>query len=307
MNARVEPAYLFVNSSARLGREGLKEAERALRERSVTLACAIATRGSEDLQKRVREALQQGAKTVIVGGGDGTLRAAVDVLAHTGARLGVIPLGTGNDFARGLGLPRDIRGACEVVATGAPQAIDLGAIRGGERHFLNALSVGFSIAVTQELDGALKRVAGPMAYALASLRALRRVRRFEVTLRFSDRELRREALQVIVGNGRYQGGGRLIAPEAGLTDHRLDTVTLVAPADKGPWRDRVRLLRFAASRGAARHTRAAYVEHVRSTAVEISTQPAQALSLDGELIGATPVTIDLHAGALQVLLPRANR
>ena len=115
---------LVVNVRARRGEEWFERARAGLAERGVELFGAYAVDPAE-LPERVREELARGAERIVVGGGDGSLAAAARVLAGTGAALGVLPLGTANDFARSLHIPDDLEGALRVVARGAERAVDV--------------------------------------------------------------------------------------------------------------------------------------------------------------------------------------
>jgi diacylglycerol kinase (ATP) len=116
--ARFERAALIVNTRARRGREQVARARRLLATLGVSLAVFYAPRGSARLPATVRAALDAGCDLIILGGGDGTVSAAVDLLAHHRAVLGLLPLGTANDFARTLGIPADLDAACAVIARG---------------------------------------------------------------------------------------------------------------------------------------------------------------------------------------------
>src|SRR5688572_23523700 len=122
---RPAPAVLLVNTRARAGRKAFRPVQRALSERGVALSRAWAVAEPEAIAPLVREALADGARLILVGGGDGTLSAAASVLTGTQAVLGVLPLGTGNDFSRSLSIPRRLGAACEVIARGRVKAVDV--------------------------------------------------------------------------------------------------------------------------------------------------------------------------------------
>ena len=183
---------------------------------------------------------------MIVGGGDGSLSAAARVLAGTGAVLGVLPLGTANDFARTLRIPTDLAAASRVIARGRVRRIDLGWT--GRHAFLNAASVGASSELTRRLDDRLKRRAGKLAYPVAGAAAAAQPP-FRVRIGVDGRTEELDALQVVVGNGRYHGGGRLVAPDARVDDHLLDVYVLVASSTPG--RARLRIARPTSRRSPA--------------------------------------------------------
>jgi YegS/Rv2252/BmrU family lipid kinase len=258
----------------------------------------------------VGEALSDGARTVVVGGGDGTISAAAGLLAGTGAVLGVLPLGPANDLARTLHLPDDLDGAARVIAQGRTRAVDVA--YAGERAFLNAASVGFSSALTRRLRGGLKRAAGPLAYPVAGASAAAEGRPFRARVEVDGAVHEQDALQIVVGNGRFHGGGRLIAPRAAIDDRRLDVYVVAAPP--GPsdpprprLRDLARLLGHGVRLLRGRHLEHPDVFHARGRSAEIRTDPPLEIDADGELVGHTPARFRVVPAALSVLAPGGRR
>ncbi|HZJ53383.1 MAG TPA: lipid kinase [Myxococcaceae bacterium] len=293
-------AALLVNARARAGKRAFALARATLEAAGVTLVeCALGAR-SEPLLEVLDRALAAGVRLVVLGGGDGTLHALVPRLVSAGATLGIVPLGTGNDFARSLGIPLDIVHACHVVSGGRTATVDLGVLNG--RPFLNAVSVGITAELTRRLTPASKRVLGPAAYPVASIRAAARFRPFEAEVEVDGTRKSVRALQLVVGNARYQGGGRLIDPEASATDRTLHGYVVVARH-----RDRLRNLLELASVG--RRTRAGtHVEHpgvwsFGGERVRVVTAPVRSLVADGELVGETPVDLAVLPARLRVRVP----
>ncbi|MGC3996813.1 MAG: YegS/Rv2252/BmrU family lipid kinase [Anaeromyxobacter sp.] len=267
---------LLVNAAARRGQALFERAREELVRAGFLLAAAEALDDPEALPERLREALRSGAERVVVGGGDGTQSAAAAVLAGTGVPLGVLPMGTGNDLARGLGLPiHDLRAAARALAAGEVRDIDLAEVNG--RPFLNAAAAGLAAAVTRRLHGGLKRTAGPLAYPVASAVAAAEARPFRVRLGVDGEQGEHEALQVLVGNGRYHGGGHLVAPDARLDDHRLDVYVVEAAAGaegEARLRDLARLARYGARLLRGRHLEDPAVVRRRGRVVVVGDRPA---------------------------------
>lgn len=303
-----ERTVLLVNARARNGDSSFDDAREALRRRGVALAAAHAVEDPEELLSRVRDELASGARRILVGGGDGTLSAAAGVLAGTGAALGVLPLGTANDFARTLHIPFDLDGAARVVARGAVRSVDLG--WAGRRPFLNAASFGVSSDLTRRLDDGLKRRAGKLAYPVAGAAAAASQPPFRVRLEVNGRVVELDALQVVIGNGRYHGGGRLIAPGARLDDHRLDVYVLGAASDTGRaarprrLRDLAALVRYAYLLARGRHLEHPRIFHARTARADVRTDPPLEIDADGELAGQTPAEFRVTPGELRVIAPR---
>lgn len=298
---------LVVNALARSGDEEFEAARAALERRGVALAAAHRVRDASALVRRIRGELRRGSDRVVVGGGDGTLAAAAGVLAGTAATLGVLPLGTANDFARALGIPSDLGRACRVVAQGRVRTVDVAFA--GRRAFLNAASVGVSSEMTRRVNPRLKRRAGALAYPIAGAAAAA-TPPFRARL-VADGTVRHDgwALQVVVGNGRYHGGGRLVAPGARPDDGALDAYVLSAPSGEDPERpgararDLLALARYAALLLRGRHVEHPRVLHLKARRVALRTEPPLDVDADGELAGRTPAAFRVAPAALRVIAP----
>ena len=132
-------------------------------------------------------------------GGDGTINAAASGLVDTGLPLGILPLGTANDLARTLGLPLTLDGAIQVAATGRPRVIDLGEVQ--RLPLLQCRRASASgVDLTRALTGDAKRRWGPIGYAIAGLRVLRRMRPFHVEITIGDRRTMSRTVHLAVGN-----------------------------------------------------------------------------------------------------------
>jgi YegS/Rv2252/BmrU family lipid kinase len=298
---------LVVNSGSRSGGCAPADLVRALGAAGVSVGEVRASSDPEEISAAVREALSRGVRQVVVGGGDGTISLVAGLLAGRDVRLGVVPLGTGNDFARNVHIPLDVEAACRVVGAGRERAVPLGLANG--RVFLNAISFGISSAVTRRLTPELKRHAGPLAYPVAAAAEAIAPSPFRLEMDGDFGRLETNALQVVVGNGRYHGAGTVVAPDAVLGDALLDVYVVEAaagPEDEGvaarvgnAWRlARVGLL---LSRG--RHLEHERVRHSRCTSVRFSCDPPQEVNADGELTSQTPLSCEVRPGALRVLVP----
>lgn len=291
-------AAMVVNARSRTGDEAFERAREWLTELGVPLHAAHRLHDPGRVPETVRAELRDGADLVILGGGDGTISTVVDFLAGSLPALGVLPLGTANDFARTLQIPGDLRQACETIAAGRVVDVDLGLV--GESYFVNVASVGLSVAVTRRLSGRLKRYAGPLAYPMAAARALAGYRPFDARLTFPDADhdpvdLPR-MLQVAVGNGRFYGGGNLVSPAAGIDDHTLDVYGIQA----GRHRDLLGVARYFRS-GQFVHSDS--VAHLTTRRVAVETDPPLRLNVDGEIVGRTPQEFSVARNALHVIVP----
>src|SRR5918997_5036399 len=140
-------AALIVNTRSRSGERVFFEALDRLQELGVPLGVTYAIRDPARLPETVREVLHEGSgyRLLVLGGGDGSVSSVVDFLAHHDVTLGLLPLGTANDFARTLGIPADVEKACETIASGKTVDVDLGLA--GDNYYVNVASVGLSVGV----------------------------------------------------------------------------------------------------------------------------------------------------------------
>src|SRR5215218_9882639 len=198
------PAALIVNTRSRTGERAFFQALDHLQELHVPVGVTYAVRDPARLPETVRETLDEGYGFLILGGGDGTVSSVVDFLADRDTLLGLLPLGTANDFARTLDIPDDIEGACETIANGKVVDVDLGLA--GDNFYVNVASVGLGVEVTRSLSPQLKRHIGPLAYPAAAIKAFFKHEPFTARLSFPDGDHEPvgygRLLQVAVGNGR---------------------------------------------------------------------------------------------------------
>ena len=280
------PVPVILNPYARQGKAGA-DALTALRAEG--LDAHLWEVGAERPGALAERAVREGARLVVVGGGDGTLAEAAAPLVRGGATLGVLPLGTGNTFARNLGLPLDPMGAARVIARGLTARIDVGEVNG--RIFLNSVTLGFSAHVAGALTPDLKRHLGWGAYPLAALRALRsaRVRRYTMTLDGTASSVRTR--QLIAANAKDVAAG-LAVPGADYQDGRLVLLLIpgVRPAD--------------ALRAALRWLRgdpdALVWRPFKTLALGAVSGRRMTVNVDGDLLRATQLEIRAHRTALAV-------
>jgi diacylglycerol kinase (ATP) len=298
MERRFERAALVVNTGARTGRQAYDEARHRLRDLDVPLSDCFPIDDPARLSEVLQHLVDEGVDLAIVGGGDGTMSTAVDHLAHRGIALGVLPLGTANDFARTLQIPSDVGSACETIATGNVVDIDLGKV--GDNHFVNVASLGLSVGVTEALAPRLKRRLGAAAYPIATVTAYRRHAPFTAWLEFpeDDHEPVRidGLLQLAVGNGVYYGGGNVMSPTAGIDDHLLDVYAI----PKGRFRDHVSVARLLRDGSFVEHDT---VLHLTTRSVTVRAEPEQRVNVDGEVVTTTPETFTVDRNALDVVVP----
>lgn len=240
---------------------------------------------------------------VLVAGGDGTMGAALAVVAGTGIPLGLVPTGTGNDLARDLGVPvLDARAAAAAVIEGRRRSIDLARVRieGSERVYSTVFACGFDSRVNERANR-MRWPRGPLRYTLAVLIEFVALRatRMRLTMESADGSTRiidEELLVAAVGNTASYGGGIPICPGARIDDGLLE-VTLVRRAG------RLRLLGVLRRVYAGTHGASAFVEMHRVRAITLRGAGLIGYA-DGERVGPLPARIEAAPAAAVVLTPR---
>jgi diacylglycerol kinase (ATP) len=236
-----------------------------------------------------------GAEVVVVAGGDGSLNHAINVLADrlTDVTFGLVPAGTGNDFARSAGVPDDPEEAARVIARGRVHAFDVGRATGGGvgRLFVNACMGGFPVQVDEAIDEDTKDKLGPLAFWVGGAKAAAHLRRSTVAV---DGIKLADCVAAGVGNGRTCGGGIPVWPGADPSDGVLDACALAAPNAAAA----VKLLMKVR---AGDHEDLDEVRTARGGRMVIDADPPIELNVDGELVGlTTPATFEVW-GTLRLI------
>ncbi|MER7136610.1 diacylglycerol kinase [Streptomyces sp. NPDC006682] len=290
---------LFVNPTAGSGRgaRAAQPAASALRDAGFSVRTVLGE-DADDALRRAREAVAGGTGALITVGGDGMMSLALQAVAGTATPLGAVAVGTGNDFARALGLPiRDPaaagRLAAEALKAGMVRSIDLGRV--GERWFGSVLASGFDSRVNDR-GNRMRWIGGRFKYDLAILAELAAFRPVPYRLRLDDGPVTEvEATLIAVGNGTTYGGGMRICADAVMDDGLLD-VTVVGDCS------RTTLLKVFPKvyRGTHLGHPAVTVHRVSSISLEAAGVTAYA---DGEPLGPLPLDATCVPGAVRVLAP----
>ena len=219
------------SSGRERGPEHLELLATRLRERYDTVDMSVTT-GDGDAERAAALAAEDGCEALFVAGGDGTLNEAMNGLATAGAlgalTVGVIPFGTGNDFASALGIPADAEEALDVLLAGRELPVDLGEVNG--RVFVNVSGGGFIAEVSTAVTPQLKTIAGRLAYLIGGAQALMEFEPVQASITIDEgrSRLNHGLYAFAVCNSRLVGGGRLIAPEAVIDDGLLDICLIEA-------------------------------------------------------------------------------
>lgn len=291
------PLALVVNPTAGRGRAGRAAAEVAdrVRDRSVAVT-VLAGRDAAEAGDLLAAAVADGTRGVLALGGDGMVNLALQAVAGTPVPLGILPAGTGNDFAASLELPGDLRAATDLaldaLATGTRRTVD--AVRSGDRWWGCVLGAGFDSAVTERANR-MTWPRGPRRYDLAILAELRVFRPQPFRIVLDGEPWDTEAMLVAVGNGRSYGAGMRVTPAAQLDDGLLDVMVL-HPVSKP------RFARAFPSVYRGTHVDLPFVSTRRARVVELISDGMVAYA-DGERLGELPVRSEVVPGALHLLAP----
>ena len=252
----------------------------------------------QQARTRAREAVVDGVDTVVVVGGDGMVHLGVNLCAGTTSRLAVVAAGTGNDFARNLGLPvRDPRGAVALLADGRTREIDLGRVThgvAGETWFGGVLGAGFDAVVNARAQR-MTWPRGQMRYNLAVMRELPVFRPIPYAVELDGRRIETRAMLVAVANTTSFGGGMRVCPDADVADGLFDVMivhALSVPA----------FLRVFPKVYSGAHTTHPAVEIHRARRVRLEASGIHSQA-DGESFAELPIDAEVVPGALRVVAP----
>jgi lipid kinase YegS len=253
------------------------------------------TSGKGDARRFVAEAGE--VDLVIAAGGDGTLNEMVHGLMDlpTAARpaVGVVPLGTANDFAKGCGIPLDPDEALALCMEGTAAPVDVG--KANEHWFLNAATIGFGAEITATTPPELKHLLGPAAYAVMGAILATNLHHYRGRLILPDREITGSGPVAIVGNGRQAGGGLQVTPRARVDDGLLDIFTV---------RDIPALALLTAARELQELSPdGEYINYWQTPWAEVHTEEAIPVNLDGEPMQFSSVRYEAVPRAIRFIVP----
>jgi diacylglycerol kinase (ATP) len=257
----------------------------------------IATQQTGDARRAATEAAQRGFDVVIAAGGDGTLNEVADGLAQWERRpiLGIMPLGTTNDVARALGIPRVWEEAINVIVAGHVQAIDVGVMN--KQLFLNVVGGGSLTELTYEAPSKLKTLLGQLAYYIKGFEKLPTLHPTPMRLHAAEMQINEELMLFLVANTRSIGGFHKLLPTALWDDGYLDVLCL----RKCNLADFVRLV-SRVIRGEEVHDE--LLIHFRTKHVEVSSPKPVRLNIDGEYGGDLPCRIHVLPQHLHVFMAK---
>lgn len=290
-------AALVINAQSRRGRQLYEQARTRLVAAGFDLLGAYPVDRPGQLETSLTAAIDLGPDLLVVGGGDGTLSTAARFLAHRDIALGLLPLGTTNNFARTLGIPLSLDRAVRILTDGKVIDVDLGLA--GELPFANHVGIGLSADIMLRTPPRLKRIIGRFAYPATALALLTRHRPLRATVRAAGVAHEFVTHQLYVANGGFHAGRPITA------DADADDRLLVAYAVGGPHRRE--LLRDTVRNAATGHRRTLGEEPFLAVGeLVVETDRPARVEVDGELRGQTPIRIGLAPNALRVMADAAS-
>lgn len=289
-----ETYAIVVNQSARRGGSSKARVQKALRRHATNVLFEKYVKNGNELEAALKEAISIRPTTLIVGGGDGTIALAAGLLtAQKDIMLGVLPLGTANYFARNLGMPISIDKAIKVIAQNHSKVVSLGKVN--DHYFTFMANIGVSVDVAQKTDYRTKRLLGPLAYIKGVVQQMIGHKSFECTLKYGDETHIFNTHELVIMNGNVNQHVTL-APHVKLDDETLVLFSYVKDDARITAHIKNLLLYIL-----GRHRDDIEVREHVVQAAHIATNPKRSISVDGEVIGETPVEVAIVPKAIRVL------
>lgn len=287
---------LIYNPAAGRGRtrRHVVEAEACLRRRGARVDLHAST-SPADLTRVAADSSRRGYDRVVICGGDGSIHYAIREF-DLDSTLGLIPLGSGDDLARVLGIPRSLTHACDVIFDGQTSEIDVATANG--TRYVGVAGLGFDSEVAAFANREVRFLRGAAIYLYAILRVLPRFRPHVVRIS-TERGTRTETIMfAVVGNSRQYGGGIRIVPDARIDDGLLDYCIVHRTS-------RLQLLKTLPRAYTGSHVRKRFVETGRGREFRFESEEPLQVYADGEFVTTTPVDFALAAGKLKVCVTRS--
>ncbi len=253
-----------------------------------------ATDGEGDATTSAAEAIDRGYDMIIAAGGDGTLNEVINGMAGKPERppLGIIPLGTTNDFARALGIPRNWEEACSIITRQMTRVIDLG--QANDKYFINIAGGGSLTELTYEVPSKLKTMIGQLAYYMKGLEKMTRLRPTELRIELDGHGVFHEEFMLfLITNTNSVGGFEKLAPDARIDDGLFDVIML----------KKCNLAEFIRVAGMAlrgEHVNDPLIMYAQTKRVSVTSPDTVQLNLDGEYGGLLPATFQVLPSHLRI-------
>ncbi|RLQ93766.1 diacylglycerol kinase [Falsibacillus albus] len=255
-----------------------------------------ATTCEGDASNAARIAVERKYDLVIAAGGDGTINEVVNGLAEQDFRpkLGIIPVGTTNDFARALHIPRDIMAATDIIVKGDTIPVDIG--RMNDRYFINIAGGGRLTELTYEVPSKLKTMLGQLAYYLKGMEMLPSIRATEVSIEYDGKIFEGEVMLFLVGLTNSVGGFEKLAPDASINDGLFSLLVLKKT-------NLAEFIRIASMALRGDHVKDPNVIYTQANHIKVRSKEKMQLNIDGEFGGVLPAEFENLYRHLEVFVP----
>ena len=295
-----QPMVFIVNpiAGSKQCEELFAKAEARLKERGAEYRVLYSEHPGHSIEL-AKQAIAEGADYIVAVGGDGTISEVVSVIVgRPGVRFGVLPFGTGNDFASAIGIPTEPEKAADLLLDGKAFPCDLGRVNA--KYFTNVAGLGFDVDVLRSVEKHKKGKSGMLPYVIGIVDAIMHRHKIHcfVSLDGGEEE-EMDALIITACNGRRFGGGMVVAPEARPDDGLFDICI-------SRWVGFFRLLTLLPLFIKGKHVGKKPIIYKRARTISVRTEGEFTVELDGELIEKTPVTCTVMPGALRVVRPAFN-
>ncbi|WP_421383056.1 diacylglycerol kinase [Bacillus salacetis] len=250
-----------------------------------------------DATEAARTAVQRKYDLVVAAGGDGTLNEVVNGLAEQEyrPRLGIVPMGTTNDFARALHIPRDIGAAVDVIIKGDTIPVDIGRMN-SDRYFINIAGGGRITELTYEVPSKLKTVIGQLAYYLKGIEMLPSIKATDLTIEYDGKLFEGEAMLFLIGLTNSVGGFEKLAPDASINDGMFSLLILKKT-------NLAEFIRIASLAVRGDHIKDPNVIYTQANRIKVHSKDKVQLNIDGEFGGLLPVEFENLYRHLEVFVP----
>jgi diacylglycerol kinase (ATP) len=250
-----------------------------------------------DATVAARTAVERKYDLVVAAGGDGTLNEVVNGLAEQEyrPRLGIVPMGTTNDFARALHIPRDIGAAVDVIIKGDTIPVDIGRMN-GERYFINIAGGGRITELTYEVPSKLKTVLGQLAYYLKGMEMLPSIKATDLSIEYDGKLFEGEAMLFLIGLTNSVGGFEKLAPDASINDGMFSLLILKKT-------NLAEFIRIASLAVRGDHIKDPNVIYTQANRIKVYSKDKVQLNIDGEFGGLLPVEFENLYRHLEVFVP----
>lgn len=277
---------------------------RAILEPEINLdICPINSREVDPVQL-THAAIKRGAEMAIASGGDGTVSAVAEALIGTGIPLGIIPRGTANAFATALGIPLEIKVACETILQGSTHLVDAAFCNG--KPMILLAGIGFEAETIKQANRKAKNRLGKLAYILAGVKQfLYNFKPFQTYIKTEDQTINLQATAVTIANAAPVTSFLAHGTAGVIVDDGLLDITIVTSLNRTNALFAAYHLLRTGFIGTS--TNREDINYLRARNIRVETQPPQRVVLDGNLIGTTPVEIECIPKALNVLIPSINQ